>query len=129
VRVVLRGIHKVKKRLASGEITVHFYAWRGGPAIHAKPGTPEFVHAYNEAHASVRRPTAGTLMTIIAEYKVSPDFTKLAPSSRRMYLMSAIEPELRQISLHPSRSRLRLRSLRSAISPGRAAGSFHCWSR
>lgn len=87
MRVVLKGIHKVKKRLASGEIRVHFYAWRGGPAIHAKPGTPEFVHAYNEAYASIRRPVAGTLMTIIADYKASPDFTGLAPSSRRMYLM------------------------------------------
>jgi hypothetical protein len=48
VRVVLKGIHKVKRRLASGDINIHYYAWRGGPAIHAKPGTPEFVHAYNE---------------------------------------------------------------------------------
>jgi integrase len=87
VRIVLKGIHKVKKRLASCDTRIHFYAWRGGPPIHAKPGTPEFVHAFNEAHASIRRPTAGTLMTVIADYKASPDFTKLAPSSRRMYLM------------------------------------------
>ena len=86
MRVVLKGIHKVKRRLANGGIKVHFYAWRGGPAIHARPGTPEFVHAYNEAHAGLRRPAAGTLMTVIADYKASPDFTKLAPSSRRMYL-------------------------------------------
>jgi hypothetical protein len=87
VRVILKGIHKVKKRLASGEIRVHFYAWRGGPAIQAKPGTPEFVHAYNEAHSSLRQPRAGTLMTIIADYKASPEFTKLAPSTRRAYLI------------------------------------------
>jgi integrase len=85
VRVVLKGIHKVKKRLASGEIKVHYYAWRGGPAIHAKPGTPEFVHAYNEAHSSIRQPRAGTLMTIIAEYKASPEFARLAESTRRSY--------------------------------------------
>jgi hypothetical protein len=40
VRVVLQGIHKVKKRLASGDIKIHYCAWRDGPAIHAKPGTP-----------------------------------------------------------------------------------------
>jgi hypothetical protein len=56
VLVVLKRIHKVKKRLASGAIKIHYYAWRGGPAIHAKPGTPEFVHAYNEAHTSIRQP-------------------------------------------------------------------------
>src|SRR5258706_15119895 len=39
------GIHKVKRRLANGETRVHFYAWRGGPAMHAKPGTAEFARA------------------------------------------------------------------------------------
>ena len=87
MRVVLKGIHKVKRRLASGEIRTHFYAWRGGPPIHAKPGTPEFVCAYNEAHNSIRQPRAGTLMTIIAEYKAAPEFTRLAPTSRRAYLI------------------------------------------
>jgi len=87
VRVVLKGIHKVKRRLASGDIKIHYYAWRGGPAIHAKPGTPEFVHAYHEAHASIRQLRAGTLMTIIAEYKAAPEFTRLAPTSRRAYLI------------------------------------------
>ena len=63
MRVVLKGIHRVKRRLASGDIRIHYYAWRGGPVIHAKPGTPEFVHAYNEAHNSIRQPRAGALMT------------------------------------------------------------------
>ena len=87
MRVVLKGIHKVKKRLASGDIKIHYYAWRGGPAIHAKPGTPEFVHSYNDAHSSNRQPRAGTLMTIIAAYKAAPEFTRLAPTSRRAYLI------------------------------------------
>src|SRR2546421_11876152 len=86
VRVVLKGIHKVKRRLANGETKVHFYAWRGGPALQAKPGTPEFVQAYHDAHASLRQPRAGTFMTIIAQYKAAPEFTGLADSSRRAYL-------------------------------------------
>ncbi|MBI3699191.1 MAG: tyrosine-type recombinase/integrase [Afipia sp.] len=86
MRVVLKGIHCVKRRLASGEIKTHYYAWRGGPAISAKPGAPEFVQAYNEAHAQLRGPKAGTLMTLIAEYKGSSAFTGLAASSRRSYL-------------------------------------------
>ena len=116
MRVVLRGIHKVKKRLANGDIKIHYYAWRGGPAIHAKPGSPEFVHAYNEAHASIRRPTAGTLMTIIAEYKASPDFTKLAPSSRRMYLryIGLIEVAFGDLPL-------------AALADRRVRGEFKAW--
>lgn len=87
MRVVLKGIHKVKKHLASGDIKIHYCAWRGGPAIQAKPGTPEFVHAYNGAHSNIRQPRAGTLMTIIADYKAAPEFTRLAPTSRRAYLI------------------------------------------
>jgi hypothetical protein len=55
--------------------------------IKAKPATPEFVCAYNDAHAQFRQPRAGTLMTIIAEYKASPEFTRLAQSTRREYLI------------------------------------------
>jgi integrase len=116
VRVVLKGIHKVKKRLASGESKLHFYAWRGGPAILAKPGTPEFVQAYNEAHATIRRPAARTMMTVIADYKAAPDFTKLAPSSRRMYLMyiGLIEEAFGDLPL-------------AALADRRVRGEFKTW--
>ncbi|MFZ1883511.1 MAG: hypothetical protein WAU53_07900 [Rhodoplanes sp.] len=67
MRVVLKGIHKVNKRLATGELKTYYYAWRGGPQIKARPGSPEFVRLYHEAHASLRKPAAGTLMTIVAE--------------------------------------------------------------
>jgi integrase len=87
VRVVLKGIHKVKMRLATGEVKTYFYAWRGGPQIKAAPGTPNFISEYNDAHAQLRQPRAGTLMTIIAKYKASPEFTGLAPSTRRAYLI------------------------------------------
>jgi integrase len=39
MRVVLKGIHRVKMRLATGETRLYFYAWRGGPRINAEPGT------------------------------------------------------------------------------------------
>lgn len=116
MRVVLKGIHKVKKRLANGEIKVHFYAWRGAPAIHAKPGTPEFLHAYNEAHSSVRKPRAGTMMTIIAEYKAAPEFTRLAPTTRRAYLnyIKLIEDEFGDLPL-------------AALADRRVRGEFKTW--
>ncbi|WP_291573991.1 site-specific integrase [Bradyrhizobium sp.] len=116
MRVVLKGIHKVKKRLANGDINIHYYAWRGGPAIHAKPGTPEFVHAYNEAHSSIRQPRAGTLMTIIAEYKASPEFTQLAKDTRRAYLnyIKLIEEEFGDLPL-------------AALADRRVRGEFKSW--
>jgi hypothetical protein len=50
VRVLLKGVHMVRYRLASGVIAIYYYAWRGGPGIDAEPGTPEFVRLYTEAH-------------------------------------------------------------------------------
>ena len=85
MRVHLKGIHRVQRRLANGIIRVHYYAWRGGPKINAKPGTPRFIQQYNEAHRAVRRPKAGTLMTLIAEFKGSAEYRQLSPSSIRAY--------------------------------------------
>jgi integrase len=116
VRVVLKGIHKVKMRLSTGEVKTYFYAWRGGPQIKAKPGTPDFVGAYNDAHAQLRQPRAGTLMTIIAEYKASPEFTRLALSTRRAYLIyiKLIENEFGDLPL-------------AALADRRVRGEFKTW--
>ena len=45
MRVHLKGIHSVRWRLASGEIATYHYAWRGGPRLIGKPGSPEFLFA------------------------------------------------------------------------------------
>src|SRR3954447_9054422 len=116
VRVVLKGIHKVKRRLANGETKGHFYAWRGGPANHAQPGTPEFVREYYDAHASLRQPRAGTFMTIIAQYKAAPEFTGLAASTRRAYLtyIKLIEDEFGDLPV-------------AALADRRVRGEFKTW--
>jgi hypothetical protein len=44
IRIDLKGVTKVK---AKGR--VYYYAWRGGPRLSGRPGTPEFVASYNEA--------------------------------------------------------------------------------
>jgi hypothetical protein len=73
VRVHLKGIHKVRWRLASGEMATYHYAWRGGPRLVGDPGSPEFMRAYNEAIAARRRPAEGTLFTLIAEFRASSE--------------------------------------------------------
>jgi integrase len=116
VRVILKGIHHVRKPLVNGQVRDHYYAWRKGPPIHAKPGTPEFIRQYHEAHASLRRPKAGTLMTVIAEFKASADFKKLAPSSIRSYLayIKLIEDEFGDLPL-------------AALDDRRVRGEFKAW--
>jgi integrase len=116
LRVALKGIHRVKARLAIGETRLYFYAWRGGPRIDAVPGTPEFIRQYHEAHASQRKPKSGTLMTLIAEFKASPEFRRLSPLSVRSYLfyIKLIEDEFGDLPL-------------AALADRRVRGEFKNW--
>ena len=116
MRVHLKGVHHVRRPLANGEMRDHYYAWRGGPPIKAKPGTPEFVNQFHEAHANLRQPKAGTLMTIIAEYKASADFKNLAASTRRSYsaYIKRIEDDFGDLPL-------------VALDDRRVRGEFKAW--
>jgi integrase len=86
MRVNLKGIHKVRKRLADGTVRVYHYAWRGGPRLEGEPGTAAFVAAFNKAIAEAKSPIAGDLKSLIAAYVKSTDFTKLAERTKRDYL-------------------------------------------
>jgi len=88
VRVELKGLHRVKKRLANGTVETYYYAWRGGPRITADPNTPEFPCAYVDAHKARKRPPAGTLFGLIAEFKAPSEFPANEASARayRSYL-------------------------------------------
>jgi integrase len=85
VRVHLKGIHRVRWRLASDEIATYYYAWRGGPRLVGDPGSPEFMRSYNEAVASRRRPAQGKLFTLIAEFRASSEYSSLSDSTKRAY--------------------------------------------
>lgn len=78
VKVALPGVAKVR---AKGKD--YYYAWRGGPRLDGKPGSPEFVASYAAAHAN-RKPTDdGRLKALISEYRDSRAFKKLAASTRK----------------------------------------------
>jgi integrase len=87
VKVVLKGVHRVKRRLAGGGFSVHHYAWRGGPKIEAAPDTPEFIaefQAYTKAR-DARLPSADTMQGLIDAYMITGDFTDLAPGTAKEY--------------------------------------------
>lgn len=95
MRVALVGLHKVRAKLADGSVREYYYAWRGGPRLEGKPGSPDFIAAYNEAIAKLRRPAKGTLFSLIAEFKASAEFGRLSASSQKNYrrYLSLIEIE------------------------------------
>jgi integrase len=85
VRVRLKGIHSVKWRLASGEIAIYHYAWRGGPRLIGQPGSQEFLETYNQALASRKRPAQEKLFSLIAEFRASSEYSSLSDSTKRAY--------------------------------------------
>jgi len=80
VRVDLKGITKVR---AKGRI--YHYAWRGGPRLRGQPGSPEFIASYNEAIESRRTPDKNRFRSVIADYKGSGEYKKLAESTRAQW--------------------------------------------
>ncbi|ACM35623.1 MULTISPECIES: site-specific integrase [Rhizobium/Agrobacterium group] len=95
VRVKLKGLNKVKKKLADGTPVTYFYAWKGGPPLPGKPGDPEFMAAYNAAISRKVEPQAGTLQSILNAFQVSSDWDDLAPRTKSDYvkLIKVIEKE------------------------------------
>jgi hypothetical protein len=69
VKVELTGIAKVT---AKGR--PYYYAWRGGPRLRGKPGSPEFMASYNEALENRRIPDPDRFRSLVTLYKASTDY-------------------------------------------------------
>jgi hypothetical protein len=85
MRVRLKGINRITKRLADGRMETYYYAWKGGPRLSGKPGSPEFIAAFNEAVARQVTPPAGTVLSILRDYQDSDEFRSLADRTKRDY--------------------------------------------
>lgn len=78
----LKGLNSATKRLKDGRVVTHWYAWRGGPKLPGEYMSPEFVVAYAEAHKKRTAPTSDTLRALVERYERSPEFAKLAASTK-----------------------------------------------
>ena len=56
MRVRLKGINSRTKELAGGSEVTYYYAWKGGPRLEGKPGSPEFHASYNAAVSTKKAP-------------------------------------------------------------------------
>lgn len=81
-RVRLKGLNRNTKRLADGSTVTYWYAWKGGPRLPGKPGSPEFMKAYNAALSERKAVPKETLRALVVDYKASPEFLKLADGTR-----------------------------------------------
>jgi integrase len=114
--VRLKGLNRTRKRLADGRIVIYWYAWKGGPRLYGKPGTPEFQASYNEAIAQRARPPQGVMHVVLHAYQQSQDFLGLAARTRQDYIakIKIIEKKFGDFPL-------------SALSDRRSRGVFMAW--
>lgn len=85
VRARLQGVNTVRKRLADGTMRVYHYHRATGSPLNGKPGSPEFISDYGAAERIMRDRHAGTMIGLIRDYTLSPEFSKLADSTQREY--------------------------------------------
>jgi integrase len=116
MRVRLKGINSRRKVLSDGTMRTYYWAWKGGPPLRGKPGTPEFIASYNEAVARKVVPPRGSLLSVLQGYQASEDFTGLADSTRRSYvaLVKRIEKEFADFPL-------------TGLADRRTRGIFKAW--
>lgn len=128
MRVRLKGLNSRRKTLADGSWKTYWYAWKGGPRLEGKPGTPEFMAAYNAAIAAKVVLPTGVLKSVIMRFEHSAEFGQLAERTRADYLkhLDAIEREFgtfpleglknrrARVILYEWKDRLARRSLRQA---------------
>jgi len=84
--VRLKGLNRTRKRLADGRAKTYYYAWKGGPRLPGKPGTPKFQASYNEAIAKRLAPQQGVMTSVLRAFQNSQDFLGLAPRTRSDYI-------------------------------------------
>jgi integrase len=116
MRVRLRGINPVTRTLADGTRRTYWYAWKGGPPLRGDPGTPEFVHSYNEAITRKAATPQGTLLSPLRAFQASGEFDGLAERTRSDYVnhIKTIEKDLGDFPL-------------SALTDRRTRGIFLAW--
>jgi integrase len=80
--VRLKGLNRNRKRLKDGSFIVYWYAWKGGPRLDGEPGSPEFIASFAAAVKERKAPRNDNLAGLVADYRASPEFAKLADSTR-----------------------------------------------
>lgn len=87
MRVELKGVHRVTKRLAGGGLRTYYYAWRGGPRIHADLRDQDAFIAEYQRHKRFQTPPEDkrVLSDLIRSYVAAADYTGLAAKTKEGY--------------------------------------------
>jgi integrase len=95
-RVQMKGVHRVRKRLARGGVIEYHYAWRGGPkfwdsTMPFRKNTIDYVAALKEK-LDARKDPGDSFQTLINAFFESSDFRRLAPRTQRDHRVNVSRP-------------------------------------
>lgn len=110
----LKGLHKVKRRLADGSVRHHYYAWRGGPKLKEPFGTQAFAAEFFRLRNEEAKAAAGirTLDDLIDDFTGPEDhrsvqFRALADTTQtdHLYAFKLIKAEWPSLPLKLTQQR------------------------
>ncbi len=83
----LKGVNKITKTLASGEVRIFYYHRATKTRLPDNPYSPEFIKAFADAEERMQNPNLyrGTLKELIQNYMKSPDYLDRRERTRRDY--------------------------------------------
>ena len=85
MRVALKGINRVRRKLADGSYSIHYYHRRTNTKLPSDPKSPEFVAAWQAAERKPTRPPQNdTVAGLIRQYCASHQWNKLAESTKEI---------------------------------------------
>lgn len=88
---MIKGVHFVRKKRRGKPDRWYVYAWRGGPLIHSADGVQKpplgkaEIAALAAAQAEARQPNGATLAGAIQSWRISPDWARLAKSTKQTW--------------------------------------------
>ena len=89
MQVEVAGVHRVRKRLASGRLVEYHYAFRGGPKVWKTgdphpPGSPVYMQALSAALGEANQ-AKNKFRELILEWQGSGEWRDLAPRTKKDY--------------------------------------------
>jgi hypothetical protein len=101
VKVDIKGVFPTYKTLADGTVRTYWYHRATRKRLHGEPGSPQFMADDAAAEKLLINRHAGTLNGLIRDYSTSPEFEKLADSTRREYrrMLTKIEGKFGRLPL------------------------------
>jgi integrase len=87
MKIDLKGIHKVKGKLADGTYATYYYAWRGGPRLMGEPGTRDFLRSFDKALDELRKAKQpeNRFASIVTKFKTTDEYKRLSGRTRLDY--------------------------------------------